>query len=285
MFNTEISVFKNIYSEPQTINLRSWILACKQGSRFIKQVMEYRKTKNEELKKMLPLVTVGAVCSNGRKLEDVQTRTGWIALDIDAKDNQHLPNAEIIRDEISKIKNVAFAGLSTSGKGVWALVKVSNPNRQAEHFEMLIKDFDSFGIKLDTTKGKNPNDARFYSYDPDAIIKGEEILYTKLPPINITNTSKSTTPNNKGRYVSKVFESEITALRNAKNGSRNETLFKCAATLSGFVASGALNETDVRQSIEQSALSIGLKHSEITSTLNSGFKAGLKSPRVIPPPN
>ena len=282
MFDTEISVFKNIYSEPQTINLRSWISACKQGSRFTKQVMEYRKTKNEELKKMLPLVTVGAVCSNGRKLDDVQIRTGWIALDIDAKDNQHLPTAEIIRDQISKIKNVAFAGLSTSGKGVWALVKVSNPNKQAEHFEMLLKDFDSFGIKLDTTKGKNPNDARFYSYDPDAIIKDEEILYTKLPPINNSfSPLKGNTTKNKSRYVSKVFESEITSLRNAKNGTRNETLFKCAASLAGFVATGALNEVEVRQSIEQTALSIGLKHSEITSTLNSGINAGLKTPRII----
>lgn len=281
MFNTDISVFKNIYSEPQTINLRSWILACKQGSRFAKQVMEYRQTKNEELKKMLPLVTVGAICAYGRKLENVKSKTGWIALDIDAKDNQHLPNAECIRNEIAKIKNIAFAGLSTGGKGVWALVKVSNPDKQAQHFECIIKDFQSFGINLDTSKGRNPNDARFYSYDPEAIIKNEIVVYTKLPTERTQSKAPEIVKIKSNRYVMSAFKSEIQALSIAKNGTRNETLFKCSAALAGFVAAGALNEIEVRQAIEKTALTIGLKHSEINSTINSGFNKGLQTPRNI----
>ena len=281
MFNTEISVFKNIYSEPKTINLRSWILACKQGSRFTKQVIQYRNTTNEELKRMLPLVTVGAVCRHGRKLNNVIHKTGWIALDIDAKDNQHLPSAESIRNEIAKIKNIAYAGLSTSGKGVWALVKVSNPEKQNQHFECLIQDFNSFGINLDTTKGRNPNDARFYSYDPDAVIKTDIVIYTKLPTTKSISVAPELPKIKSNTYALRAFESEIEALRMAKQGKRNETLFTCSATLAGFVAAGALNEQEVKQAIQQTALAIGLRSFEINATLNSGFNTGRKTPRQI----
>jgi hypothetical protein len=99
LFKDKISVFESFHSEPKTISLGQWLNTCKNGSRYAKQVFEYRHSKDEQLKKSLPLATVGAVCSGGRKLENVTTRTGWIALDIDGKDNPHLTDAEQIRDD------------------------------------------------------------------------------------------------------------------------------------------------------------------------------------------
>ena len=204
IFDEHISVFERYDSKPKAFTLGGWLKACKNGSEYVEQVQQYRHclkreiekgysiekakdrlkdTGEEKLKKSLPLVTVGAVCEGGRRLEHVTTRTGWIALDIDAQDNPHLTDAQHLRDEVAKIANVAFAGVSTGGFGVWALVKVAYPDRQADHFEMLKKDFQQhFGIKLDSSKGKNPNDARFYSYDPGAIIKDSCTVYKKLPP-------------------------------------------------------------------------------------------------------
>src|SRR5690625_363863 len=211
IFSEEISVFKNYRSKPKTITLGQWLKVCKGGSRFTEQVLQYRRCLNElidkgysldeakkelkntgknQLKKSLPLVTVGAICSNARKQENVVTRTGWIALDIDVEDNPHLTDAEHLRDEVAKIQNVAFSALSTGGRGVWALVKVSQPKRQAEHFEALQADFKAFGITLDSSKGKNPNDARFYSYDPGAIIKDSFTVYKKFPPEKKPRRSK-----------------------------------------------------------------------------------------------
>lgn len=292
MFEDKVSVFENFHSEPKTITLGQWLKVCKHGSRYAKQVLEYRNTKADSLKKSLPLVTVGAVCSNGRKLENVVNRTGWIALDIDGKDNRHLPDAEHIRDEVAKIKNVAFAGLSAGGTGVWVLVKVANPERQADYFDMLFKDFKIFGITLDSSKGRNPNDARFYSYDPGAIIKDSFTVYTKLPNkqnlrkpkikdfANITKGAGNNIPVNYSRYAETAFTNELEILSQATKGSRNETLFKNSASLAGLVAGGMLDEYDVRQSLRQTALSVGLKQREINATINSGFKAGFKNPRT-----
>jgi hypothetical protein len=185
MNKAKISIFETFDSDPKTISLRRWIAATMNGnSKFAKQVQEYRETSDSSIKKSLPLATVGALCEDGRKLENVIHRTGWIALDIDAKDNPHLEDAEAVRDAISNIVYVAFAGLSVSGNGVWGLVKVEDPQKQDQHFEQLQKDFRKRGIILDSTKGKNPNDARFYSYDPEAYITKEFKVYDRLPTEN-----------------------------------------------------------------------------------------------------
>ena len=182
MDNTKISVFKTFDSEPKTTTLGQWIAATmKRNNSFADKVLQYRETGADHLKKGLPLATVGALCDDGRKMENVRERTGWIALDIDGKDNPHLEDAEAVRDAISNIVYVAYAGLSVSGNGVWGLIKVENPQKQAQHFEQLKKDFLSRGIVLDSTKGKNPNDARFYSYDPDAYLTDDFKVYDRLP--------------------------------------------------------------------------------------------------------
>ncbi|WP_069130173.1 BT4734/BF3469 family protein [Rhodohalobacter halophilus] len=304
MLTDKISVFKNFQSEPKTITLGQWLKVCKEGSRYAEQVLQYRRCLNDlidkgysldeakkelenngkdQLKTSLPLATVGAVCKDARKLENVVTRTGWIALDIDAKDNPHLTDAEHLRDEVAKIKNVAFSGLSTGGRGVWALVKVSQPKRQAEHFEALQADFKAFGITLDSSKGKNPNDARFYSYDPGAIIKDSFTVYKKLPPEKV-NTVQPRPPvqlsNDYSRYAESAFRYEIEELASAPKGERNNTLFKATASLAGLVAGGMLKEYEVKQALEQTALSIGLKSHEVRATINSGFDTGTKTPRT-----
>lgn len=286
VFSDEISFFENKESKvPITITLGQWLKACKYGSKFGKeiQILEYRRTGEQHLKNSLPLVTVGAVCKDGRKRDNVVNRTGWIALDIDAKDNQHLTDAEHLRDEVAKIQNVAFSGLSTGGRGVWALVKVSHPDRQAEHFEALQADFKAFGIVLDSSKGKNPNDARFYSYDPGAIIKDSFTVYTKLPP-EPANTVQPRPPvqlsTDYSRYAESAFRYEIEELATARKGERNNTLFKATASLAGLVAGGMLEEHEVKQALEQTALSIGLKRHEIQATINSGFDTGTKTPRT-----
>jgi hypothetical protein len=74
---------------------------------------------------------------------------------------------------------VAFTALSASGRGVWALVKVAEPENIGAHFEQLDRDFQSLGIALDTSKGGNPSDLRIYSFDPDAVIKERFALYTR----------------------------------------------------------------------------------------------------------
>jgi hypothetical protein len=197
MFDTKISIFRSFTAVPETKTLGGWIAGCmKDGHKYAAQVKQYRETGKEELKKSLPLATVGAVFtgeknkekypkpgSGYRVKEQIKTRTGWIALDVDAGDNPHLEDAAAVRDAIARFVYVPFAGLSVSGKGVWALVKVEDPEKQDLYFEQLQIDFKSRGIILDSSKGKNPNDARFYSFDPAAYVADDFEIYDRLPVV------------------------------------------------------------------------------------------------------
>lgn len=285
MFDTKISIFKTFDAEPKTITLAKWLKVCTKGSKFAKHVKRYRQSGDQQIKKSLPLATVGAVCEGGRRLENVTHRTGWIALDIDAKDNPHIKDAAALRDRLGNIVYVAFAGLSVSGEGVWALVKVKHPQKQPEHFEQLIIDFASRGITLDSTKGKNPNDARFYSYDPAAYIAKNFRIYDRLPVKRSSgHRSKGIAVDqltgNSDRYGQAAFEDEINILSGTPKGERNTQLFKSTANLAELVAGGVLSRHEVEDALHHAAQSIGLPEYEIKATIKSGFKAGMKNPRT-----
>lgn len=185
MFNDTVSCFKHFGQPPYPINLINWINTCGTGGRYKADIEKFRASGDKSLKKNLPIITVGGLFNGGRRLTDLITSTGWVAIDIDYKDNPGLPEARIVRDEIAKIVYVAYSGLSVSGKGVWALIKVKDPTLQHLYFEQLKKDFLHIGIVIDPTKGRHPNDARFLSFDPDAKLKKEFEVYDRMPMTNV----------------------------------------------------------------------------------------------------
>ena len=187
MFDTTISYLETFEAEPMDIKLSDWIKGVKHGCSHTDKCLTYRESPSKELKQSMPMVTVGAVCRGGHAMDHVIEKTGWVALDIDDDHNPDIKDWPHVRDELAKLKNVAFAALSLSGRGVWLLVKVSDPERQSDHHRALIEDFKRLGINLDTSKGAKPNDKRFYSYDPDAVIKDTISVYAKLKPKVVTN--------------------------------------------------------------------------------------------------
>lgn len=191
-WNTPVSVFGNVKSiTAQHTTLGRWIEGCKRPTDrqqgYVDTVMRLRGIEDEAqqkaLKLTLPAVTVGAMMHTRDKsapdAERFASITGFTQVDIDLKDNPHLSDAAALRDAVARIAYVAFAGLSVRGRGVWALVKVADPANMGAHFEQLDRDFQSVGIALDRSKGRNPSDLRIYSFDPDAVIKERFAIYTR----------------------------------------------------------------------------------------------------------
>ena len=83
-------------------------------------------------------------------------------------------------------------------------------------------------------------------------------------------------------YVGAAVADELRILEQATEGCRNQTLFRVAATLAGFVGAGALPENWARDRLERVAIAIGLDPVEITRTIDSGLHAGIQQPRDIP---
>lgn len=253
MFNCDISVYQSFDKSPHTVLLDSWIYWNIHGCRLTDKIIEYRKTGDRGIKLSLPFATVSGVFQEGRRLENMISKSGWIALDIDGKDNPD-KRPESIRDALGKLTEVAFSGLSTGGKGVWILVKLSDPDNLIDHFNSLKRDFNHLKIILDESKGRNLNDARFLSYDPDAIVKDSAHIYVK----------KMRPSSRKIPLVSKA-DSALLELKRAKEGERNNKLFKASMSL----LNSHYSRFEVEQVLRQTALEIGLSLREIDRTINN----------------
>jgi hypothetical protein len=86
------------------------------------------------------------------------------------------------------------------------------------------------------------------------------------------------------KYANTALQGEIEKVATAPLGDRNGTLFRAAASLGELVASGLLNENEVRQELERAA--DGYIHSDglpaARATIESGLRKGKEKPREIP---
>ena len=109
--------------------------------------------------------------------------SGFIQFDIDAAENDVL-NYPGGKDElkeylIDKIPYIAYTGSSVSNKGLWGLFQVMDRDNHYAHYSAMIEYFKGHNINLDT-KTKNISSFRFLSYDPDAHIELEPVIFEDL---------------------------------------------------------------------------------------------------------
>jgi Bifunctional DNA primase/polymerase, N-terminal len=110
-------------------------------------------------------------------------------------------------------------------------------------------------------------------------------LWARLDPDPSTPTRPAdpTTPPVPGHpYGRTVLADELAALGRATPGQRNHTLNRTAFKVYRYVASGLLDDDEVRTAFTQAALAIGLEAAEVARTLASARAAGLANPRGLP---
>lgn len=167
ILDIEISCFANYLStEPKNINLLVWL----NSKKYWAKVEKIRTTRDEKrkkyLKSQLPAITPSGIFSK-RDSESLLKHSGFIQFDIDFKDNTHISNYGELKQQISNIKEVAYCGLSVSGKGYWGLIPISDPTKHQQHFEALILNFKNLGITIDKSC-KDVSRLRGYSFDDEA---------------------------------------------------------------------------------------------------------------------
>ena len=84
------------------------------------------------------------------------------------------------------------------------------------------------------------------------------------------------------RYGQTALAREVGTLRQATPGVRNLSLNRSAFSLGQLVGGGELEQSTVKDALEDAALAIGLDRSEARSTIRSGMRAGVKHPRSAP---
>lgn len=123
------------------------------------------KKRRAELKKQLPAFTISGTFANPRKDATLVNHSGFICIDIDKDQNQHVKDWGGLRDRLLATEVVYFSSLSASGNGVFAIIPIKYPERHRDHFKALQDDFKSIlGITLDPS-GINESRLRFISAD------------------------------------------------------------------------------------------------------------------------
>lgn len=179
VLDVEVSCFKS-YSDriPKPVNLLVWL----NSKKYAKQILELRNTKDKairnKIKASLPAVTISGQFEPTRKEDNLIHHSKLICIDIDYKGNEEVVNFKDLKQELFKIKNVAYIGLSASGNGYFLILPITYPKRHKQHFLALKNDLEGYGLKIDSAP-QNVASLRGYSSDPDALFRHDAIPYRK----------------------------------------------------------------------------------------------------------
>lgn len=170
-----ISCFRDAWSpaNPVTVPLLKWLTSDK----YKDQIGKVRATDNKDdrslLKKKLPAITPSGIFSY-HAAAGLVSHSGILQFDVD-----YVSDPVALRSELSKIANVAYCGLSVSGRGVWGLVPIAFPAEHRNQYLALSQDFAALGIKIDAAC-KDVCRLRFMSYDPDAYFNPSAKPYIRI---------------------------------------------------------------------------------------------------------
>jgi hypothetical protein len=133
-----------------------------------KDVIErIRETGNMDLKSTLPFITPGCICEGGHK--KVISKSGCISIDFDngskGTKNIHITDWVPFIMSLKDFNNIYFAGLSASGRGGYAIIRLEYPEMFMESFLGIQYSFKhQLGVEIE--KGcHNVNRLRFASFN------------------------------------------------------------------------------------------------------------------------
>lgn len=118
---------------------------------------------------MLPCITPSGIFKGGHGKNNLVKHSGFISIDMDRKDNLHISNWDDLRDELSKVPEIAYVGRSCSGDSWWGMIPIVDPEKHGEHFKFIQKAMADLGLIIDSGCG-DVNRLRYYAYDPNPFI-------------------------------------------------------------------------------------------------------------------
>jgi hypothetical protein len=250
VLDVEVSCFRNYNtpSNPANVNLIAWLTS----SKYKDKVEAIRSTKDKqtrgELKSHLPAITPSGLFSY-RSQNSLLIHSGLIQIDID---DLYEGDLEHIKKDLQKLDEIAYLGVSVSGKGLWGLIPIPpDPESHRDYFEVLSQTFEEMlGITLDD-KPKNVASLRGYSYDPQAYFNHSAIPFiNKSKPIPKSNPKPVKREGNEATSSKGLEDWIIREMENLTVGDRHAGRLKLARQAGGFVAGGSMDSLILERLIQ-----------------------------------
>jgi len=278
ILNIQVSCFANYDTpgNPKAVNLLSWLKSEKYRNQVerIRSIVD--KTERDSIKATLPAITPSGLFTY-RSVKHLVKHSTFIQFDIDEKGNESVGNFRELKSQISRIKNVAYCGLSVSGTGFWGLIPIAYPDKHDQHLKAIQQSFTGFGIAIDPAP-KSVASLRGYSYDPGAYFNHNASVFEKLytAPTQSYKRASATGFTN----AQKVYETAGKLISGAQEGQKWLQLSKASYLLGGYAAAGLIDSVEalafLKSMIEQRR---DVRSMELAfKTIEKSFVEGRKAP-------
>lgn len=127
-------------------------------------------------KRQMPCYTPSGVFEV-RNSEGLIKHSGVLCIEWDK-----VENVDALKDLLGGLPFIFYAGLSCSGRGVFALVKIAEPIKHREYFRALSEYFDGIGYEVDRS-GSDVCRLRVASYDAEPIFNPDSEVWNELPQV------------------------------------------------------------------------------------------------------
>lgn len=201
IFDVSVSYFKNVFEKPENprpISLASFLksekkehfLALAEARKFHAEITAQEGTKEHKIQKekyrqakaKMPAATIGGITrfvkheGSKSKTCEILEYSGFMQLDIDGKDNPHFTVDELF-NAMTTLPHAAYVGRSVSGKGLFALLRISDPEEYALHYMAALEGLKRFNIQIDPN-ANSPVQLRIISPDPNAYFNESAPVFT-----------------------------------------------------------------------------------------------------------
>jgi hypothetical protein len=230
------------------------------------------KVKAKPIKSKLQLFAPAALLETREKEKvKVLEYSGLMQLDFDYEGIKQY-DIEELKQAVFALPFIAFAGLSCSGNGFFALVAIAEPERLAEYAEHCFKVFAKNNIPVDSSKGRNPQDLRYSSYDSNMLFRDNP------EPLRIPKYTE--TPKRKRTYKlngssSLFIQRQLDKIKAAQKGARWQTVQHVAYTLGG---TGNANALDLIKSEIENNPEFNGEHDKYFKCADDCFADGVDMP-------
>lgn len=140
------------------------------------RALPYGSTEFSQAKRQLPCYTPSGVFSV-RNSEGLISHSGVLCIEWDA-----VADCQALKDLLGGLPFIYYGGLSCSGRGVFALVKVADPSMHRAYFRALSEYFNGIGYRVDES-GKDVCRLRVASFDDAPIFNPDSDVWSELPKV------------------------------------------------------------------------------------------------------
>lgn len=274
VLDKNVSRFANAtHTAPETESLLDWLTEPKTRLQFLVDQIRASpdKYQRDQFKKQLPAITPSGIFTERRKSGLVQ-HSGLIAFDIDNIGD----SASDIKAALSEIPNIAYCGLSVSGQGLWGLIPISNADKHEAHFRAIELAFAGIGITIDKAC-KDVSRLRFYSYDSDAYINHNAVVFDQVYYDPVPQPTHRSTVHPSSNIV---IQRAVKLIMDAPDGQKYFNLNKASFLLGGYIGVGLIEENEARGAL-RSAIGSRSDVADINAayrTIDIGLKEGQLKP-------